>query len=115
VIVIDRRNLLVRIRKIHLLIVITKIHRSNWMSKKLYVGNIAWKTTENDLSEMFGAYGEVVSVKIINDKVTGKSKGFGFVEMENAEEAKEALNEKEVNGRNLRIDFATETKPRFRK
>jgi RNA recognition motif-containing protein len=85
------------------------------MSKKLYVGNIAWKTTENDLSEMFGEFGEVKSVKIINDKITGKSKGFGFVEMENADEAKKALDDKEVNGRNLKIDFATETKPKFRK
>lgn len=70
---------------------------------KLYVGNLAYSVTEEQLQKLFSEYGEVKSVKII------EGKGFGFVEMgtnEEAEKAKEALNEKEYEGRTLRIDEA---------
>lgn len=62
----------------------------------IYVGNLNYKVNENDLEEVFAEFGEVSSAKIITDKFTGKSKGFGFVTMENQEEASEAI--KELNG-----------------
>ena len=74
---------------------------------KIYVGNLPWSIKDNDLSEMFAAYGEVSSASVIMDKFSGRSKGFGFVEMANdgdAEVAIKALNEKEVGGRNLRVN-----------
>jgi RNA recognition motif-containing protein len=80
------------------------------MKKKLFVGNLSWKATEETLKPLFEAYGKVVSIKIITDH-TGRSKGFGFVEMEASEEADNAiknLNEKEHLGRNIRVSFAQE-------
>lgn len=77
--------------------------------KNLYVGNLQWKTTEDDLKELFSHYGTVNSATIIMDRETGRSKGFGFVEMNSNEEADEAvknLNEKELGGRNLKINEA---------
>ncbi|MEJ2592873.1 MAG: RNA-binding protein [Candidatus Thiodiazotropha sp.] len=79
------------------------------MKRKIYVGNLPWSIKDNDLSEMFAAYGEVSSASVIMDKFSGRSKGFGFVEMANdgdAEVAIKALNEKEVGGRNLRVNEA---------
>ena len=76
---------------------------------KIYVGNLPWSIKDNDLSEMFAAYGEVSSASVIMDKFSGRSKGFGFVEMANdgdAEVAIKALNEKDVGGRNLRVNEA---------
>lgn len=76
---------------------------------KIYVGNLPWSIKDNDLSEMFAAYGEVSSASVIMDKFSGRSKGFGFVEMANdgdAETAIKALNEKEIGGRNLRVNEA---------
>lgn len=61
------------------------------MEKKLYVGNISFKATEGDLRELFSAYGEVESVKIITDAQTGQPRGFGFVEMVNREDAQKAI------------------------
>ncbi len=78
----------------------------------IYVGNIPYRLREEDLKEIFEEYGTVVSVKIITDKFSGRSKGFGFIEMPNNEEAQKAieeLNEAEVDGRNLRVN---EAKPR---
>jgi len=75
----------------------------------IYVGNIAWKITEEDLEAAFSEYGTVVSAKIITDKETGKSKGFGFVEMASEEEgtaAIEALNGAELEGRGLKVNVA---------
>lgn len=72
----------------------------------IYVGNLAYKTREQDLRQAFEAYGEVTSIKLITDKFTGKSKGFGFVEMPNdsqANEAIEKLNDSELLGRKLKI------------
>ena len=62
----------------------------------IYVGNLDYKVNENDLKEVFEDYGEVNSTKIITDKFNGRSKGFGFVEMENDAEAKKAI--EELNG-----------------
>lgn len=76
---------------------------------KLFVGGIAWATTEEGLKEFFSQVGTVVEVKIIIDRQTGKSKGFGFVTMSSEEEADKAvaeLNDKEVDGRTLKIDKA---------
>jgi len=83
--------------------------------KKIFVGNLSWKATEDALRELFEAYGKVLSVKIISDQYTGKSKGFGFVEMESAEEAEAAingLNDKPLLDRNLRVSLAQERQDR---
>lgn len=80
------------------------------MKKKLFVGNLSWKATEESLKPVFEAYGKVVSIKIITDH-TGRSKGFGFVEMDTAEEAEAAiknLNEKSHLDRNIRVSLAQE-------
>ena len=77
----------------------------------IYVGNLKYEIGEDDLKELFEAYGEVTSVKIIKDNYTGKSKGFGFVEMANDDEgnaAIEGLNDTDVRGRNLRVNLARE-------
>jgi RNA recognition motif-containing protein len=79
--------------------------------KKIFVGNLPWKATEDDLKTMFEAYGKVLSVKIISDQYTGKSKGFGFVEMDSEESVKKAilgLNDKPLHDRNLRVSPAQE-------
>ena len=75
----------------------------------IYVGNLNYDLQEDDLKQIFSEFGEVVSVKIITDKYTGRGKGFGFVEMSNEEDAAKAiegLNEKEVQGRNLKVNKA---------
>lgn len=72
----------------------------------IYVGNVKYEMTGDQLKEMFSAYGEVSSARIISDRETGRSKGFGFVEMPNDSEAKaaiEATNEKEIGGRTLKV------------
>ncbi|MDQ3633391.1 MAG: RNA-binding protein, partial [Acidobacteriota bacterium] len=82
------------------------------MSTKLYVGNLSFSATEQDLEEVFGEIGTVESVNIIEDRDTGRSRGFGFVEMSSQEEAQNAISEldgKEVEGRNLKVN---EAKPR---
>jgi RNA recognition motif-containing protein len=79
--------------------------------KKIFVGNLAWKATEESLKELFEAHGEVESVKIVMDQYTGKSKGFGFVEMKTPEGAQNAireLNDKPYLERNLRVSLAQE-------
>ena len=76
---------------------------------KLYVGNLSFDTSESDLRTAFEAHGAVESVAVVADKFTGRSRGFGFVEMGNAEEAKAAmadLNEKELDGRKLNVNEA---------
>lgn len=87
------------------------------MEKKIYVGNISFKATEEDLRELFSQSGEVESVKIINDPQTGKPRGFGFVEMANEEGAKKAIDS--LNGttfmeRTLSVAEAKPQKPRER-
>lgn len=76
--------------------------------KTLYVGNLVYAVTQDELRELFSQFGEVFSVKLINDRESGRPKGFGFVEMEDnaALKAIEALNEKDFLGRNLRVNEA---------
>jgi len=85
------------------------------MAKKIYVGNLSFQTTEADLSDMFGAIGQVESVQIITDRDTGRSKGFGFVQMADdaaAEKAIAQLNGQEVGGRKLTVNEARPTEKR---
>jgi len=75
----------------------------------IYLGNIAWSMTEDSVEALFAEFGTVSSVKIIADKYSGRSKGFGFVEMEDdaaAQAAIDALNDSEHDGRNLRVNQA---------
>jgi cold-inducible RNA-binding protein len=78
------------------------------MSKKLYVGNLAFQTTEEELNGIFSQFGAVESVTIITDRDTGRSKGFGFVVMEDADvdKAIEQLNGSQLGGRNLTVNEA---------
>lgn len=80
------------------------------MTKKLYVGNLPWSVTEDDIRGLFSPIGEVFSVSLINDKETGRSRGFGFVEMTSAdaETAISRLNGHDFNGRPLRVSAAEE-------
>jgi RNA recognition motif-containing protein len=77
---------------------------------KLYVGNLPWSTGEAELEEMFAAIGAVSSANVITDRDTGRSRGFGFVEMsdDDAKRAIEELNGNEVDGRNIRVNEAEE-------
>ncbi len=84
----------------------------------IYVGNISYKTTEETLRNAFEAHGEVASATIITDKYSGRSKGFGFVEMPNeaeAEAAIKALNETEFDGRNIKVNQARPKPDRFQR
>lgn len=75
----------------------------------IYVGNISYQLSEAELQQLFEEYGSVNSAKIISDKATGRSKGFGFIEMENEEEGQraiDALNGRDINGRNLVVNAA---------
>jgi cold-inducible RNA-binding protein len=78
------------------------------MSKKIFVGNLSFQTTEGDLDSLFAQVGTVESVSIIMDRATGRSKGFGFVEMSNedADKAIAKLNGSEFGGRNLTVNEA---------
>jgi hypothetical protein len=79
------------------------------VSKKLYIGNLSYETNDNALQEMFAAFGSVQSAQVILDRYTGRSKGFGFVEMSNDQEAQAAisgLNGKEAGGRPLTVNEA---------
>ena len=76
----------------------------------MYVGNLSFSVTEDDLKAVFSEFGEVVSVNIIKDKYSGKSKGFGFVEMPNNSEADKAiksLNGSQLQGRDIKVNQAT--------
>lgn len=79
------------------------------MAKKLFVGGLPWATTSDDLKQLFASAGTVSSATIITDKMTGRSRGFGFVEFDNdaeAEAAVEQLNGKDFQGRNLLVNEA---------
>jgi RNA recognition motif-containing protein len=82
--------------------------------KSIYVGNLPFRATEDEVREMFAAYGEVHEVKFVMDRETGRFRGFGFVRMDDAAalEAVEALDGKELGGRALRINEARERAPR---
>lgn len=82
------------------------------MAKKLYCGNLSYETTEAALSELFGAIGEVISVNLIIDRMSGRSKGFAFVEMAQTSDAQQAINElngKNFHGRDIKV---AEARPR---
>ena len=84
------------------------------MAKKLYVGNLSYNTSEDSLRNLFAQFGNVVSAKIVFDRDTGSSKGFGFVELSTDEEASAAIagtNGQELDGRQLRVNEAMD-KPR---
>jgi cold-inducible RNA-binding protein len=87
------------------------------MAKKIYVGNLSFDTNDDQLNSIFSPFGSVSSARVIKDKFTDRSRGFGFVEMESNEEADKAiaaLNGKEVDGRALKVSEAQprEDKPR---
>ncbi|QDV36925.1 RNA recognition motif domain-containing protein [Tautonia plasticadhaerens] len=85
------------------------------MSKKLYVGNLTYNVSDSDLQELFSHYGSVQSAQVIMDRESGRSKGFGFVEMDTEAEAQaaiQALNEYEYGGRNLTVNEAKPREPR---
>ena len=78
-----------------------------FLKMNIYVGNLSWNLKDQDLSNLFAAHGEVISAKIVNDKFTNRSKGFGFVEMANDDQAQAAiaaLNGTEVDGRNIVVN-----------
>jgi RNA recognition motif-containing protein len=81
------------------------------MSSNIYVGNLSFNTSSNDLQTLFGQHGEVTKAQVVNDRETGRSRGFGFVEMstsESAQTAINALNGHNVDGRNLTVNIAKE-------
>lgn len=85
---------------------------------KLFVGNLSWDTTDSTLGEAFARYGTVVDAKVVTDRFTGKSRGFGFIEYDAADSAAEALegmNGAEVDGRSVRVDRANRRPPRQRR
>ena len=84
------------------------------MSRNIYVGNLPWSFKDENLGQMFGEHGEVQSAKVIMDRDSGRSRGFGFVEMSTPEEASaaiEAINGSEHDGRTLKVDAAQERAP----
>jgi RNA recognition motif-containing protein len=93
----------------------SRLLRFVFMSRKIYVGNLPWSTTSADLEAMFAPHGAVRSAEVISDRETGRSRGFGFVEMESDEglqAAIDALNGHEINGRPLTVNEARERTPR---
>ncbi len=85
------------------------------MSKKLYVGNLPFSATEADLRELFEAHGSIESINVITDRETGRPRGFAFVEMEDTESASkamQALDGRDMGGRNLKVNEANERPPR---
>ncbi len=84
----------------------------------IYVGNLHYNVNEEKLKEVFEEYGEVSSAKVITDKYSGRSKGFGFVDMPNEDEAKEAINKlngTELNERSIKVSQARERSDNFKK
>jgi RNA recognition motif-containing protein len=93
----------------------THVEGKDSMAKNIYVGNLSWSTSEDQLREAFAEYGEVISARIITDRDTGRSRGFGFVEMEVEAEANtaiEALNGQMMDGRPLTVNEARPRRPR---
>lgn len=85
--------------------------QENFMSNKLYVGNLSFRLENDGLADAFSQFGEVVSAKIITDRDTGRSRGFGFVEMSNEEQAQTCitnLDGKDLEGRPIRVSMAQE-------
>lgn len=86
------------------------------LSKNIYVGNLSWSTSNSDLNAMFSQYGQVTSANVIEDRDTGRSRGFGFVEMDEdgARKAIQALNGTDFQGRNLKVNEAQPRESRSR-
>lgn len=82
------------------------------MAQKLYVGNLPFSVTEDDLRELFAVHGAVHSINLITDRDTGRPRGFAFVEMDGADAATDALNGHEIDGRALKVSEAKERQPR---
>jgi RNA recognition motif-containing protein len=85
------------------------------MSLKLFVGGLAWATGDDSLRSHFEQYGEVTEAKVVTDRETGRSRGFGFVtfsEENGASTARDATNGSDLDGRTIRVDSATERRPR---
>lgn len=84
------------------------------MSKSIYVGNLPWSATEEQVQDLFAEHGNVLSVKLVSDRETGRARGFGFVEMEDgdADAAIEALDNTSFGGRTLRVNEAKPKAPR---
>jgi len=83
--------------------------------KKIYVGNLSWNTSDQELRDLFSEHGTVTSATVVLDRDTGRSRGFGFVEMEDdnaAMQAIQAINAKEVDGRSLNVNEARPREPR---
>ena len=76
--------------------------------KKLYVGNLPWSVDDQGLETLFSSYGSVRSARVITDRETGRSRGFGFVEMDNSDAAIDALNGRDFGGRSLNVNVARE-------
>ncbi len=86
-----------------------------YMATKLFIGSLAWATTDESLSALFSQVGTVTSARVITDRATGRSKGFGFVEMSTDEEAQKAvaeLNGKDLDGRTIVVNEARPMEPR---
>ena len=82
-------------------------------NNKLYIGNLSFQASEGELERTFMAHGDVKSVKIITDRDTGRSKGFGFIEMETEEQALQCIEQfdgKDLDGRNVRVNIAQDRK-----
>ena len=84
------------------------------MTKSLYVGNLPWSATEEEVRSLFASHGNVSSVKLVSDRETGRARGFGFVEMDDADasSAVEALDGTSFGGRTLRVNEAQPRAPR---
>ncbi len=85
------------------------------MGSKLYIGNLSFNTTDQELEQLFAEFGKVVSATVVKDRDTDRSRGFGFVEFASqaeAQKAKEAMDGKDVGGRALKVDEAREPKSR---
>jgi RNA recognition motif-containing protein len=79
------------------------------MKKKLFIGGLAWSTTDDSLKAAFDEFGEVTEARVITDRETGRSRGFGFVSFTDpahAQAAKDAMDNQPIDGRNVRVDFA---------
>ena len=84
------------------------------MSKKIYVGNLPFSASDDEIRSLFGEFGTVDSVSLITDRETGRPRGFGFVEMsDGADEAIQALHQKDMDGRSLNVNEARPRAPRY--
>lgn len=83
------------------------------MAKNIYVGNLPWSSTEDEVRQAFAQYGDVHSVNLIEDRETGRPRGFGFVEMENGEEAIRALDGTDFGGRTIKVNEARPREKRW--